>query len=54
MADVAAVKVAIVAAKTADVVAKTAGAVAKAAIGTTVVPKKTQNLNLFAKRHCRS
>ena len=49
-----AAKTADVAAKTADAVAKTAGAVAKEAIGTTVVPKKTQNLNLFAKRHCRS
>ena len=48
MADVAAVKAAIVAAKTADAVAKTAGAAAKAVIVTTVVPKKNQNLNHYA------
>lgn len=48
MADVAAVKAAIVAAKTADGGAKTAGAAAKAVIGTTVVPKKNQNLNHYA------
>ena len=45
MADVAAVKAAIVAAKTADGGAKTADAAAKAVIGTTVVPKKNKNLN---------
>ena len=48
VADVAAVKAAIVAAKTADAVAKTAGAAAEAVIGTTVVPKKNQNLNHYA------
>ena len=48
MADVAAVKAAIVAAKTADAVAKTAGAAAKAVIVTTVVPNKHQNHNHYA------
>jgi hypothetical protein len=47
VADVPAVKAAIVVAKTAGAVAKTAGAVAKAVIGTTVVPKKTQNLSHY-------
>ena len=47
VADVAAVKAAIVAAKTADGGAKTADAVAKAVIGTTVVPKKNQNLSHY-------
>jgi hypothetical protein len=48
VADVAAVKAAIVAAKTADGGAKTADGGAKAVIGTTVVPKKNQNLNHYA------
>ena len=48
MADVAAVKAAIVAAKTADGGDETEDAVAKAVIKTTVVPKKNQNLNHYA------
>ena len=46
-ADVPTVKAGIEAAKTADAVAKTADAVAKAVIGTTIVPKKNQNLSHY-------
>ena len=52
MADVPAVEAAIVAAKTADAGAKTAGAGAKAAIGTTVAPKKNQNLSHYVYVAC--
>ena len=52
MADVAAVKAAIVAAKTANAEAKTADAGAKAVIGTTVIPKKNQNLNHYVSVAC--
>lgn len=52
MADVAAVKAAIVAAKTADAAAKTADAAAKAVIETTVVPKKNKNFNHYAQVAC--
>ena len=47
VADVPAVKAGIEAAKTADAVARTADAVAKAVIGTTIVPKKNQNLSHY-------
>ena len=52
MADVAAARAATVAAKTADGGAKTAGAAAKAVIGTTVVPKKNQNLSHYVYVAC--
>ena len=48
MADVPALEAAIIVAKTVDAAAKTADAGAKAVIGTTVIPKKNQNLNHYA------
>jgi len=48
------VKVATVGDKTADAADKIAGAADKAVIGTTVAPRKTQNLSHYPKWHSRS